>query len=259
MKKTFNYFDKSFVISAKDNIERRKYMRDILSNLDINYEFFDAVIGNNLSEKEIDKVYDEEKAKKHKTIKRSLRKSEIGCALSHLNIYKQIIEQDLNNALIFEDDIKPVYDNIDNYVDNALKELPPDWDLFLLGTLNHYETASFSYKLKLISYYPFIKTFFPVKNEYRYQELWNIYPKKFSKSLKRAGYFMGCHAYGISRAGAQKILNYSDDIFTPMDCLLSLMVIEGHFRGFMTKKNMFDQNKEFESSIQPYKKDLSIT
>ena len=36
---------------------------------------------------------------------RNLLLGEIGCALSHLSIYKRVIENDLSGALIFEDDV----------------------------------------------------------------------------------------------------------------------------------------------------------
>jgi glycosyl transferase family 25 len=249
MTNPFNFFDKVYVISAKDNHERRAYMEKVLSDLDVQFKFFDAVMGKNLSNAEIDKVYDEEGAKNYKTSRRRLSKAEIGCALSHISIYKKIIEENLNNALIFEDDI---ITNDTHLVDlsDALKELPPDWDLIHFGTLDHYLKAPLSFKLKTKLYYPLIRIFKPDKFYFKNVNLRNLYPRPYSKFLKRPGFHRGCHAYAMSRKGAQKFIDYHDKVLSPADHLISVMCVENELNAFMTRDLMFEQNEEFESALE---------
>lgn len=244
---SFNYFDKIYVISDKKNIERRRYIDNLLTNFNIGFEFFDAVMGESLSDDEIQKVYDEEKAKNHKTIKRSLTRPEIGCALSHIHIYEEIISESMNNTLILEDDIKLVESNISKIYE-AIEELPTDWDLLYLGTLNHYDHAPLKYKLKLLFYYP-LKNLVK-KMDYKIQHLWNLYPRDFSESLNKAGYHQGTHAYAISKKGAEKFLSYHHKIVTPMDYMLSVMTVENKFNAFITKERLVKQNLNLESSIE---------
>ncbi len=245
----FDYFEKTFVISMKDNTERRNYMKSVLSEINIEFQFFDAVVGNDLSQEELEEVYDEERAKKHKTIKRPLSKPEIGCTLSHIGVYRKIVEQNLSNALIFEDDIQPIFDDPD-IINQAIEELPKDWDMLYFGTLNHFAKASLSYRLKLLFYYPLVYTLFPAKYDFNYSDLWNIYPRKYSKTLKRAGHHQGLHAYAMSKSGAEKFLDYHDKIVTAPDYMPSVMIIEGKLNAYMTKSILFNQNRELESALE---------
>lgn len=243
----FLHFDKVYVISEK-NSERRQYVRKILEDLNVPFQFFDAIMGKNLTEDDLSVVYDDNLANKHKTIGKSLSKPEIGCTMSHMAIYKEILSEDLDHALIFEDDIDPVYKNI-NLVNNAIADLPKNWDLLHLGVLDHYRTPPISFKLKMLLYYPFLVKFHPNKLNYSYRHLKNIYPRPYSIYLKQAGYHMGAQAYAVSKRGAQKILSANSKIVTIIDRLISVMAVEEQINAFMTKEIIFDQNKSFESTI----------
>lgn len=63
----------------------------------IEFEIIDAVDGTVLSAQEISELV-------YKSELNYLTKSEIGCALSHQKIYKKILEDNLNAAIIMEDD-----------------------------------------------------------------------------------------------------------------------------------------------------------
>ena len=56
---------------------------------------------------------------------------EIGCYLSHTNIWKNIVSNNINNCLIFEDDVIPNknYEKIIEY----LEDIPEDYDIANLG------------------------------------------------------------------------------------------------------------------------------
>ena len=87
---------KYFVISLKHQAQKRAFMQEQLGRLGIDFEFFDAVNGRELS--------DEDKALcefgdgailtctgNHKVkIECALSPGEVGCALSHLKIYQQL-------------------------------------------------------------------------------------------------------------------------------------------------------------------------
>lgn len=88
---------RTFVI----NLDRAIYRRDRISNLckklKMDFEIFTAIDGRELDENFInDNVYDYKNC--------FLTKGEIGCALSHIGVYKEIINRRLPYALIIEDD-----------------------------------------------------------------------------------------------------------------------------------------------------------
>jgi len=65
--------------------------------------------------------------------KRKLLKGEIGCYLSHINLWKEWKNNSSNNKLlILEDDIIFV-EKFNKKLKNILSELPEDWDVLLLG------------------------------------------------------------------------------------------------------------------------------
>jgi GR25 family glycosyltransferase involved in LPS biosynthesis len=55
----------------------------------------------------------------------------IGCYLSHINVWKDIIEKNNNIALIFEDDANASNIKYNNII-KRLKLLPEDWDIYLM-------------------------------------------------------------------------------------------------------------------------------
>ncbi|GHU75172.1 hypothetical protein FACS189461_0910 [Spirochaetia bacterium] len=93
---------KIYVISLKKSVERQESIIKQFNALGLEFEFFDAVNGKALTPEEIARYSDSNKAKKY--LKRELTKGEIGCALSHFLIYKKIIDEHIDHAIILEDD-----------------------------------------------------------------------------------------------------------------------------------------------------------
>lgn len=88
---------KTFVINLEREPIKRKYIIQECQKLKLNFELYNAIDGYKLTENYIkENVFDYPEC--------NLTKGEIGCALSHINVYKKIIEEDLPYALILEDD-----------------------------------------------------------------------------------------------------------------------------------------------------------
>ena len=97
-------------------MERRKSIEENLRELGLEYTMIEAVDGKAISPSELLKVYS--KKKSMKWTGRELNLGEIGCTLSHLKVYKQIVSEDIPEALVLEDDIllgvafKKILDNL---------------------------------------------------------------------------------------------------------------------------------------------------
>lgn len=90
-----------YVVNLEKDAERRENISSQLETLAIPYTIFKAVYGKALSAEEMAQHYDERRAiREH----RRLVPGEIGCALSHLGIYREMVEKDQPSALILEDD-----------------------------------------------------------------------------------------------------------------------------------------------------------
>jgi len=92
-----------FVINLEKDHARRESISAQLEALGLSYEMIPAVYGAGLSVEDRSKLYDDRKAKLYRS--RSLTPAEIGCALSHLRVYRTMIERGINYALILEDDV----------------------------------------------------------------------------------------------------------------------------------------------------------
>nr|WP_282558437.1 glycosyltransferase family 25 protein [Providencia rettgeri] len=86
-----------FIINLKESSERRMKMQAQLDKTKLKYEFINAVNGKNLSDTELKKAT-------HDYPNCMLTKGEIGCALSHLSIYKKMANENIEQALVLEDD-----------------------------------------------------------------------------------------------------------------------------------------------------------
>jgi glycosyl transferase family 25 len=92
---------KIFIISLTTAKERRENIKLQLNKLSFPYEIIDAIDGRKLNKEDMERLCDMETVKKYPNW---LTPSAIGCALSHYQVYKKIIEQKLDYALILEDD-----------------------------------------------------------------------------------------------------------------------------------------------------------
>jgi glycosyl transferase, family 25 len=79
-------------------------MQEQLTELKLAHTLIPAVYGASLSQVEKAKLYDDRRA--NFFCCRSLTPAEIGCALSHLEAYRRVLEDDLPMALILEDDVR---------------------------------------------------------------------------------------------------------------------------------------------------------
>jgi len=93
-----------FVVNLKKDREKKEFIIALCKKYGLQIEFIDAVDGRNLSRANILDVYSKEEAIKN--IGRELSSGEIGCALSHKKIYKKMLDENINQALILEDDVE---------------------------------------------------------------------------------------------------------------------------------------------------------
>jgi len=93
---------KIFVITLSEQHERQQFISDQFNNINVPFEFIYGINGRLLSDKDRETLYDNEKAK---YFDRELTLGEIGCALSHRLVYEKMIKDNIQKAIILEDDI----------------------------------------------------------------------------------------------------------------------------------------------------------
>ncbi len=118
-----------FIINLKRDKQKKEHMQMQCVNNQLRPIFIEAVYGNDLKEDTISQVYSKDLALK--CIRRELTKGEVGTALSHLSIYKRMIEEDIHVALILEDDVD--FNISMTTLMNIIDNIPKDWECILLG------------------------------------------------------------------------------------------------------------------------------
>jgi len=92
-----------FIINLPQATSRRQEMQARLANLGLNAEFIEAVDGRRFAEDERESHVDRVRAQ---AAGWALSPSEIGCALSHIKVYRRMVEQGIAHAIVLEDDVE---------------------------------------------------------------------------------------------------------------------------------------------------------
>jgi glycosyl transferase family 25 len=118
-----------WVINLKEDTERRSIMERQLKGLDLKYEIVEAVEGETLTEEDL-KIYSATQAVRR--YGRELVPGEIGCALSHINIWKRMEREGISEVLVLEDDVR-IGEMLIRIIDRS-HLFPRDWELINFST-----------------------------------------------------------------------------------------------------------------------------
>lgn len=115
-----NYFDNVYVVSMRKEVERRELITKRLNDIQVNFEFFDAIDGSVLNYL-------------WKNVKdRFINANYMACLLSHLSVYKDALRKGYKRPLILEDDAVPKKSIIQDF-EIIKTQIPEDYDLLYLG------------------------------------------------------------------------------------------------------------------------------
>ncbi|KGA60058.1 glycosyltransferase 25 family protein [Proteus vulgaris] len=154
---------KIFVINLPKDKERKESIQHQADKLGLNVEFIEAVNGKDLSEDEINILSKD-------FHQHGMTHGVLGCSLSHIKIYEKMIKDNIDIALILEDDallnenIIESYNLIENY--NYKNKHKPN--VYLLSVVNEYIDT---FKTKLSTKYNLVNV---IDADYTYGYMLNI-------------------------------------------------------------------------------------
>lgn len=241
------HFDKIYVLTLERAVERQNRVRERLAGL--NYEFFYGADKNTLTEEYLrqHRIYDEEKSRKLHRYGKGMAVGHIACSLSHRLIYQKILDEGYQRVLIFEDDVVPLYHEL-NYLSEALRELPENWELIYLGFQKNYPVTP---KLRRkhhfylgLSYVGMIKM--------KPGMVRNALPRPFSSRLLKAGSHDLTHAYAVTPAACQKLIHAQTPVVFNADPLLAHLIMKGELNAFITEPQFFTQEQFLDAGARSY-------
>lgn len=121
--------NKIYFINLDKSKDRLEYINKQLSTLSIPVERFPAVDGSKLNINLL------KKTGILKTDK--MMKGAVGCSLSHINIWKKIKKDNIDNVLVLEDDVQ-IDPDFEKKLNEYSSQIPKDFDILYLGGSNIY-------------------------------------------------------------------------------------------------------------------------
>lgn len=194
-------FPPIFVISLK-NSPRRDIIAQRLNGLKLNFKFIDGINGKTLSQDELNNIdytfYPQQFA-----VRKPLTVGEIGFAMSHLYIYNMMQEQNIDKAIILEDDAI-VSQEFEHIVLDSLNKVPNTMDILFY---EHGKAKTYFCKKNLIEGYRLVHYCTP--------------SKRSKRTITRTT------AYLITQEGANKLLKLAYPIRMPADYLTGALQLTG--------------------------------
>lgn len=178
-----------FIVSLANSARRYEISNQLKG---FSYEFIDAVYGKNFIE-DLNLINESSWVKNR--YQRKLSPGELGCALSHRKIYKKIIDEKIQWAIILEDDIKSKI-NFQKTINNNINILNPK-NLYILGCQEGLPA--------------FDHVVLSKRNIIKFQDI------TFRKLIKSERYIYRTAAYLISYEVAKNILEFTEDKFCLAD------------------------------------------
>jgi glycosyl transferase family 25 len=102
-----------FVVNLESSQDRRKFMHEQLNALGMSHEFFPAVDGRQITAEQLSVMCDMEVVNKWSEL---LTPGMIGCSLSHYGVYRRMVADEIQMALVLEDDAR-VSDRVPGLLD----------------------------------------------------------------------------------------------------------------------------------------------
>lgn len=124
---------KIFVVSLSRVEARTRYIKAHLDSLEVDYELVDAIDYLNLTSADFDVLSDQEAVRRNPY----LNKGVIACSLSHVKIFRLIIERNIDKCLVIEDDAM-LPSNIKRLLVIAEQEIQSD-EIISLSYFNHHQ------------------------------------------------------------------------------------------------------------------------
>ena len=234
------FFDKIFVITLQRAAERHEHIKKELQGL--NYEFY---VGQDKNDHHIQQlsqinIYNIEKSINFHRYNKPMTLGHICCSWSHLKVFDNIIKNNYQKILILEDDVVVLKENI-SQINNILNQLPTTWELLYLGWEKHENQNLFSV---------FKKGLYHIQHslgllKWNKKQINNLYPKKYSENLSKAGFHDCTHAYAITNKAAHKLLELQTPIAFNADSLLTYATTTQLVEAYIAKPKIFNQLSQY--------------
>ena len=212
----------------------------------LNFEFFYGTDKDSLDmeQAKTQGLYSQEGYEKYYKKPSTISKGMLSCALGHVKIYEDIVQNGYQRTLILEDDAIPVTSAL-HLFPFLTASLPQDWELLYLGYEKN-ELNGFAQKLKRMAYMTWPSH---AKLKLSRKIYSHYYPDTLSENIARAGFHDCTHAYAVTLGAAKKLLPMQTPVVLNPDNLLAFACTTDIIKGYIVRPKLFKQLSAFEGSL----------
>lgn len=261
------------MINLPQSVERRQNIERNLRAFNLDYEIFPAIDGHNLSTEQSALVNTQEQiflpmaGGRQLMIEDKLSEGEIGCALSHLQVYQKILESQDECACVLEDDCVVT----DKFLEacEGIDKLPQDWDVvnfsYHLGLRNlpwakkyYFGNVQSMHQKGRQQHFQLEKPYNPVQyfhcfgscSHVQYFQRVGLYHPVLNAIFNRRRFLCMAVAYFIKRRACEKLIELGYPVRLPADYLLGLVAYNQLkiFRAF-PMRDYYIQLQDFPSHL----------
>ena len=231
-----NFHDGVFVITAPGFEERQESARRELG--EGNFEFIVGINRDSTSKEELTAqgLYDEARAIKLDRSSKPMSLGHVCCSIGHRNVYQHVVDNKIERALIFEDDVvlNPIEEN---EIEPIVSDIPGDAELIYWGwSGGGYRPAHATLKQALYHVQHAIGVL-----KYDHTMIKNLYAEPYNDHFDVAGKRLLGHSYTVTLSAAEKLLKLNTPIALNADNALLYAVLRGEVRAYNSKVKLFGQ------------------
>ena len=204
--------DKYYMCHYSKLTERRRYVEDVVLkyNIDLNWilEYDKEQIDENILSKIFPYLFSDKCGRK-------LSKAEISLAMKHYCVFNDVIKNNYQNVVVFEDDIILV-DDFDKKLNKYINQLPDNYDILWIGTCCDLHTLQTDPEL-------------------------NVYTNSHGSICT--------HAYVISNDACKKIVDFFPKIYQAIDWFFNTSIRTLNLKNYWAEPPLSTQDLSFDSAI----------
>ena len=237
LSKSFRDFhDGAFVVTVKSFTDRQESTRRELG--DGNFEFMYGVDKTTVTKEQMlaDGIYDEARAIEIDRSSKPMTLGHICCSIGHANVYRHMVENGIERAMIFEDDVVVIPSN-EADIQAAVDHAPDDAELIYWGWTGVEKRPTFAVAKQQL--YKVQHSLGLLK--YNHRMIDNLYPREHNKYFKVAGKHFCAHAYTLTLSGAETLLRWNTPVILNADNALMYAVMNGDLRAYVSTRQFFGQ------------------
>jgi len=230
-------FDQVYVLTLDRATERHEHIQNMLQGID--YQFFKGIDKLTLDYDDLvaQDIYDDAAHRSRKRTHRSMSLGEIACTLSHRAIQKDAIDAGHDRILILEDDVQLHPEHLGAFA-AAMDELPPDWELLMLGYYGEkYPGVVSELKRRTYLFYHHLGLFNWGKVNKTFLE--RLIMQRYSPNLWRMGKLVGGHAYALTQSACRKLVEFQTPVFLQADRVFSYYPAYYDLQAFALDRKLF--------------------